>query len=141
MIVKIENGKLEQAIGLLFNLPAKGIKSVRKTKFVKLLNERLKEVDEQRQELAKEHSNLDENGKAKTVGDKFDIKDMDAFQKDVKELFGEEMVFEGADVQKMLKTVKQILEESEKEWEGQESMTYAYLCEAFGAFEEGGDEK
>lgn len=133
MQIKIKNSHLGQVINLLFNLSLKGKQSRHRTKFINLLTERLKEVEEQRIDLAKEHSHLDDKGEPKTSidGKSFDIKDEKAFQNDLKELFDEEMVIEGGDAQGMLKTVKEVLLNCDKEFSGQEASTYDYLCELF----------
>ncbi|KYC94358.1 hypothetical protein B4102_3579 [Heyndrickxia sporothermodurans] len=141
MQVKIENQKLGQAINLLFNLSLKGKQSRHRSKFIKALNEKLNEFAEQEQELLKEHCHLDENGEPKKTEDGTikveDIKDIDAFTKDRTELYEEERVFEGGDAQVMLKTVKDVLLNCEREWSGQEAVIYDYLCEQF---ENGADE-
>lgn len=139
MQVKIENQKLGQAINLLFNLSLKGKQSRHRTQFIKALEEKLKDFAEQEKELLKEHCNLDENGEPKTIenGTKWDVKDLKAFAKDRTELYEEERVFEGGDAQGMLKTVKDILLNCDKEWRGQEATIYDYLCEQF---ENGADE-
>lgn len=129
MIVKIENGKLGQAISLLFDLPLKGKESRHRTKFINLLDERLKEVEKQRVELAKEHSRLDENKEPIINDGKYDIMVMEDFQKDLNELYAEEMVIEGGDAQGMLKTVKRVLENCDLEFSGREAVIYDYLCE------------
>ncbi|MRG87012.1 DUF1617 family protein [Salinibacillus xinjiangensis] len=131
MQVKIENGQLAQVSNLLFNLSLKGKQSRHRTKFIKLLNERVKEVEEQRIELAKEHSKVDEGGEPIINGNQFELKDVEEFQKELKELFDEEMVIEGGDYQGMLKTVQKVLEECDKEFSGQEAFTYDYICEQF----------
>ncbi|WP_416149436.1 DUF1617 family protein [Salipaludibacillus sp. HK11] len=137
MKVSIENGKLKQASSLLLNLSLAGKKSRHRTKFITKMQDRLKEVEEQRQVLAKEHSHLDDEGKPKTIGDKFDIKDMEAFKKDLEELYKEELVIDGGDAQGMLKTVKTVLLDCEKEWQGEEALIYDYLCDQF----ENGDDQ
>ncbi len=138
MQVKIENQKLGQAINLLFNLSLKGKQSRHRTQFIKALEEKLKDFAEQEKELLKEHCYLDEKGEPKTIenGTKWDVKDLDAFAKDRTELYEEERVFEGGDAQGMLKTVKDILLNCDKEWQGQDAVIYDYLCEQF----EGADE-
>lgn len=133
MQIKIENQKLGQIIDLLFNLSLKGKQSRHRTKFIKLLSERLNEVAEQEQELLKEHCHLDDNGRPKTVdeGQRYDVKDLDAFAKDKQELYEETMVIDGGDAQGMLQTVKKVLFDCEKEFSGQEAVAYDYICEQF----------
>lgn len=135
MQVKIENQKLVPSINLLYGLSLKGKQSRHRTKFIKLLNERVEELKEQENELLKEHCNLDEEGKPKIIkaeqGDQWDVKDIEAFTRDKKELYEEEMVLEGGDAQGMLSTVKKVLLDCDSEWTGYEADIYDYLCEQF----------
>ncbi|MFC7364548.1 MULTISPECIES: DUF1617 family protein [Bhargavaea] len=138
MKIAIENGKLGQAISLLFDLPLKGKQSRHRTKFIGKLNARLEEVENDRIALAKEHAKKDADGEAVQTDGNFDIVDVEAFSKDLKELYAEEMIIEGGDVSGMLKTVKAILEDCDKELSGQEAFIYDYLCDQF---EKGVDEE
>ena len=138
MKIAIENGKLGQAISLLFDLPLKGKQSRHRTKFIERLNARLEEVENDRIALAKEHAKKDEDGKAIKSDGHFDIADRDAFAKDLQELYEEELIIEGGDVSGMLKTVKEVLENCDKELSGQEAVIYDYLCDQF---EKGVDEE
>lgn len=138
MKIAIENGKLGQAISLLFDLPLKGKQSRHRTKFIERLSSRLEEVEKDRIELAKEHANKDADGEAIKTNGNFDIADLDAFGKDLQELYKEEMIIEGGDVSGMLKTVKAVLEDCDKELSGQEAVIYDYLCDQF---EKGVDEE
>ncbi|MBP1950304.1 DUF1617 family protein [Virgibacillus litoralis] len=138
MKIKIENGKLGQAMSLFFDLSLKGKQSRHRTRFIKLLNDRLKEVAEQEKELLKEHCNLDDEGEPKKIKNdtEWDVIDKDAFKKDMKELHEEELIIEGGDAQGMLKTVKTVVLDCDKEFSGQEAYTYDYLCEQFEIDEE-----
>lgn len=132
MQVKIQNAKLGQAIDLLFNLALKGKQSRHRTKFINVMNNRLKEVAEQEKVLLKEHCHLDEKGEPKTKDEKYwDLKDVSAFTKDKNELYEEELVIDGGDAQGYLKTVKKVLEDCDVAFSGQEAMIYDYLCEQF----------
>ena len=88
MQVKIKNEKLGQAISLLFNLSLKGKQSRHRSKFIKILDERLKEVAEQEKDILKEHCHLDEEGNPKTKNDgqEWDVTVVEAFSKDRIEL-------------------------------------------------------
>jgi len=138
MKVAIENGKLGQAISLLFDLPLKGKQSRHRTKFVRLLADRQEEVEKGRIELAKEHAKKDEDGEPIATDGAYDIEDRDGFAKDLQELYDEEMIIEGGDVSGMLKTVKAVLENCDKELSRQEAVIYDYLCDQF---EKGVDEE
>lgn len=138
MIIKIEKSKLAPIINLLYDLPLRGKQSRHRTKFIKLLHERHEEYREDIKQLLKEHCHLDENGEPKIKEDNtYDVKDIDAYLKDKKELDEEEIVIEGGDAQGMLKTVKEILFNCDREFSGQEAMIYDYICEKF---EEGENE-
>ncbi|AWP37763.1 DUF1617 family protein [Heyndrickxia coagulans] len=140
MQVKIENQKIAQTINLLYNLSLKGKQSRHRSKFINALREKLEEFVADEKALLKEHCYLDENGEPKTIenGTKWDVKDLDAFAKEKKELYEEERVFEGGDAQGMLKTVKDVLLNCQKEFSGAEAEIYDYLCDQF---EKGADEK
>ncbi|QXE02777.1 DUF1617 family protein [Terribacillus sp. DMT04] len=132
MQVKIENAKLGQAIDLLFNMPLKGKKSRHRSKLVKLLQERLKEVGDQELDLIKEFAGEDEEGNPKRKEDgSFAIDNPKEFRQQQDELFEEEYVIDGGDAQGMLKTVKEVLLNYDEELSGQKAVIYDYLCDAF----------
>lgn len=138
MKIAIENGKLGQAASLLFDLPLKGKQSRHRSKFVRLLADRQEEVEKGRVQLASEHAKKDKDGEPVTKDGVFDIDDQEAFTKELQELYEEEMIIEGGDVSGMLKTVKEVLENCDKELSGQEAVIYDYLCDQF---EKGVDEE
>jgi hypothetical protein len=134
MKVEIKNMYLEPAIKLLFDLPLKRKQSRHRTKFVKLLNEQLKDVMEQKKEIIKEHANSDENGEPKTFENEngqqeYDFKDKKAFQEDMEELYEEKLIIEGSGHKEVLETVKGVLLETDEEFKGQQAMVYDYLCD------------
>lgn len=131
MELRIKNSLLEGAMELLFNLELKGKRSRHRTKFIKRLNEQLTEVKEQRMELIKEHSNLDEDGNPIIIGNVYDIIDEEAFNCDIKELSDEELIFTSPMDEEMLKTIKQILDECAVPFSGQQAIVYDEICEAF----------
>lgn len=143
MKVEIENGKLVAAINFMYDLKLARKHSRFRRHFINKLTERLKTVEEDRKELAKEHSHKDEKGEAIVKDGQFDIKDMVAFTNDLKELNTEKLVIEGGDNREMIRTIKHVLKKFEDvEYEGQDSDIYDYLCEQFGVDEEEkGDEE
>jgi regulatory protein YycH of two-component signal transduction system YycFG len=141
MQVKIKNSQLGQVYDLLFNLSLRGKQNRHRNKLNKKLTERLQEVVDQEKELLKEHCHLDEKGepKLKKDGKHWDVKDLDAFSKDKKELYEEEFVIEGGGNRETLKVLKQIiteLYEGDQEWQGQEGVTFDLLCDVFEVDEE-----
>lgn len=131
MQIKIKNHLLEQSIGLLFNLELKGKQSRHRTKFIKRLNAQLAEVKEGHEQLLTEHSNKDEEGNPVIIDNKYDIKDMEAFNKDYKELYDEELIIDSPVDDEMLRTVKDILLKCEVSFSGQQASIYDEICDIF----------
>ena len=136
MTFTIENDKLEPTINLLGKLSLKGKQSRHRTKMIKDLVEGVKVYEDQRKEILKEHCNLNEDGEpiiiTKGNGEKhYDVKDVDAFSKDDRELLEETYTLEGGNVSGYLKTMKDVLLECELEWSGHEADIYDYICDEF----------
>lgn len=133
MKVEIENGKLAVAINFMYGLKLARKQSRMRRRFISIMSDRLKLVEEDRKELLKEHSHKDEKGEAIVKDDgNYDIKDMIAFSNDLKELYAERLVIEGGDNREMISTIKEVLKKFEDvEYEGQESEIYDYLCDQF----------
>ncbi len=133
MQIKIENKMLTQVINFLYDLKLKAKPSRHRTKFIKMLSNRLQEFAEQEQELLKEHCHLDAEGNPlkTTDGKGYQLKNVEGFKNDRIELFDEYMVIEGADNERMLKVVKRVLEECDKELSGEDAAAYDYLLDQF----------
>lgn len=131
MQIKIKNHLLEQPIGLLFNLELKGKQSRHRTKFIKRLDTALKEVKEGHEQLLKEHSNKDEEGNPIVIDNRYDIKNVEEFNKDFKELYDEEFIIDSPADDEMLKTVKDILLNCEESFSGAQASVYDELCDIF----------
>lgn len=131
MKIKIQNKYLLPSINLLYDLSLKGKESRHRTRFIKLLQEQLKEVEEERKQLAEEFSRKDKNGKPIIEDNKYVLENEKEFYKEFNELMDEEFIIEGANHEETLKTVKKILLECEVAFSGQDAMVYDYLCEQF----------
>lgn len=138
MEVKIENFILNEAIELFFEMTLKGRDSRHRTRFVRMLNERLESISEEQTELLKEHCHLDEDGEPKTKNDgkEYDIKDLEAFSKDRQDLLDESFVIDGGDNKAMLMTLRSILDNYQGELSGRKAVLYEHLCEIFKVDEE-----
>lgn len=66
MKIKIENQKLAPAINLLYSLSLKGQQSRHRTKFIRLLHDKLTEFLKDEQDMRKEECDLNEKGEPKT---------------------------------------------------------------------------
>lgn len=135
MKVEIKNIYLKPAIDFLFNLELERKQSRHRTKFIKQMNERLKEVGEERMEIIKDNATLDEEGNPIEKDGEYNILDKQKFDKEIKELFEESLVIEGGDNQKMLETVSKILKEYKGKLKGQQAAVYDYLCDQFNVEE------
>ena len=138
MIVRIENRYLKPSIDLLFNLSLRGKQSRHRTRFIKLLNERLVQVEEERKQLAEEFAEKDEDGKPIVEDDRYKIvgENRGQFQKEFEGLMSEDFVIEGENFQETLEVVRDILLNCDEYFSGEQAFVYDYLCEQF----EKGDE-
>ncbi|WP_225221088.1 hypothetical protein [Bacillus norwichensis] len=137
MKVEIENGKLGVSINFMYGLKLARKQSRFRRHFIQQMNDRLKQVEEDRKALLEEHSHKDGEGKAIVEDGQYDVKDMVAFSNDMKELNKEKFVIDGGDNREMIRTVKMVLEKlEEEEYEGQDSEIYDYLCDQFKVDEE-----
>ena len=139
MIVRIENRYLKPSIDLLFNLSLRGKQSRHRTRFIKLLNERFVQVEEERKQLAEEFAEKDEDGKPIVENDRYKIvgDNREQFQKEFEELMSEEFVIEGENFKETLEVVRDILLNCDEYFSGEQAFVYDYLCEQF----EKGDEE
>jgi seryl-tRNA synthetase len=65
-----------------------------RNKLVKKLTEIVKETDEERIELCKEHSDKDKNGEAIVNDNQYQVQDLEALNADLQELYAEEVAIE-----------------------------------------------
>ncbi|MFF2457631.1 hypothetical protein [Peribacillus simplex] len=141
MQVKIQYKYVIEAINFLSNMNLKGKQSIHRTRFIKHLNEKLKQISEEELELIKEFAGVDEKGNPNRREDgNFDIKNVDDFLKQQKEYFQEYYVIEGGDAHGMIKTMKGIIENYDKEVSGKEADTFEHLYTAFENSKEKGEE-
>lgn len=132
MEVRISNININSTINFFYNMPLRGKQSRHRTKFIKLLTDRLKEVSEQEKQLLIEFAKKDEKGNPIKIGEtRYEIEDIESLAKEKEILFNEEFVIDGGDNEDMLKTLKDVLENYNEELRGQEATLYDYLCEQF----------
>ena len=128
----------------LMNLKLHGSLSRSRTRFIKLITDRIKEIDEERIKIAKEHAKNDKgeiiyikDGKKSTKevdGSVFDIKDIDKFMKEWEEYLNEDYIIDVTPSNKdIIDGVKSILLSTNDEFEGREAVRYDEWCEAFEA--------
>lgn len=142
MQVKIQYKYVAEVIDFLSNISLKGKQSIHRTRFIKLVNEKLKQISEEELELVKEFTGIDEEGNPKKneMGN-FDIKDASGFLKQQKEYFEECYVIEGGDAHGMLKTMKAVIENYDQELSGKDAEVFEHLFTAFENSNEKGEEE
>lgn len=140
MQVRIKNSQITEFGQFLLTLELKGKKSRLRTRFIKLLNEQLRQFNEEHTLLLKEHCHLDEEGNPKTVErdnkQYWDIKDIPSYKQDYNELLEEEFIIEGEDKRDMLLAVKVAVLDCEKSFSGNEAMLYDQWCDIVENIEE-----
>jgi hypothetical protein len=134
--MKIRNEEIVGFGNFLMDLTLKGTSSRMRTRLVKKLQKHLDEVQEEKDEIITIHGILDEEGnvKTKTVDGRevYEIRDNEACMKEISDLYKEEFVIEeNEENRQMLTTVRDIVLNCDKEFQGQEAMVYDYYCEIF----------
>ena len=141
MKVHIKNTLIQPIIEMMFNWKLKGRYSRHRSKFIEKLSNQLKVIVADEEVLVKEYSHLDEEGNPKkrieNDTEVWDLKDEQSFLREKNELWNEEFVIDGGNNETMLKTVKELLDNSEEEFSGQEAILYNYLCDQFEQLEVG----
>ncbi|AOH54534.1 hypothetical protein ABE28_009250 [Peribacillus muralis] len=142
MQVNIQYSYLVDSIHFLSSMNLKGKQSIHRTRFIKLLSEKLKQVSEEELQLIKEFAGIDANGDPNKKDDgSFAIEDVPEFKKQQGEYLSEYYVIEGGDAHGMLKTLKGIIENFDKEVSGKEADAFEHLFTAFeNSQEKGGEE-
>jgi len=134
MTIRMHNVEIESFANFLLELNLKGKDSRMRTRFIRLLQERMELIRGEHSELLKQHSNLDENGNPNIVerdGQKvYDVKDVTEFNKDYNDLMLEQFVIEETESNKeMIKIVREAVVNCDKEFSGQEALVFDRYCE------------
>lgn len=135
MTIRMYNAEVETVANYLLGLSLKGKFSRMRTRFVKTLQEQVGIIQAEHQEIIKEHSELDENGEPKVIekedGHKvYDIKDIEAFNKEYFELINEPFIIEVTESNKtVVEAVRDAVWSDEKEYSGQDALFYDRICE------------
>ena len=135
--MKLKNHLLKSLGDFLVNEELSGRLSRSRTRFVKLLNARLEEVERFRKELCEKYCEKDNDGKPVLNNNAYSIKDVEAFNEEYNDLMNEEFIIdETASQKEILTNVKSILDNTKQTFKGVDALLYDQWCEAF----EEGDE-
>lgn len=140
---KIKVSQIKEFAEFLLSLELRGRESRMRTRLIKQLDQKLKDVQQEFQEhILKEYCNLDDDGNPKTkeVNGQYywDIKDgcQEDFNREYRELWNEEYIIEGENNREMLLTVKDAVLNCDQLFSGQEALKYDEYCELVEAIEE-----
>jgi hypothetical protein len=134
MTIRMHNVEVDSLGSFLLELNLKGKDSRMRTRFIRLLQERMELIRTEHQELVKQYAELDESGEPKTIErdgqSVYDIKDIPAFNKEYNELMMELFVIEVSEANKdMIEVVRNAVLECDKEFSGQEALVFDRYCE------------
>lgn len=132
--IKLYNYELEPFIEFLYKLNLVDQKSRMRTRFIKLLAEKLQLFREEHLQLLREHCNLDEEGNPKILvrdgQQQYDVIDQSVFGPAFRELASEEVVIEqNEERKKMLLSVQDSVLNCGLVFEGQSQFEYDRWCE------------
>lgn len=138
----IKNYEISELYAFLFNLILKGKESRMRTRFLKLLEDQLNLVNQERQQLVADYADKDDNGEilyTKEIVDNKEIEipifDKDAekeVQRQILTLLHEDFIIEEtADKLDMLQILQEILLNLDLEFTGKKATLYNRYCEIF----------
>lgn len=136
MVMKVKNTHIEKLVTFLMSLELSGKQSRMRTRFCKLLGERLKQIEDERMMLITQYGETDESGellRTKTdSGEQYHLKDVNAFSKEYSELMEEFFYIDKTlERKEMLLIVKDCVLDCELKFKGLEALEYDEWCEVF----------
>lgn len=136
--MKIMNVELEPLYKFLFSLELQGKYSRMRTRFLKLLQDRIQEIYNFQNELLNKYGQRDEEGslKMEAVEEKtiYQISNVQEYNAEIRELMLEEFVIdETLERKDILLTVKHLILNSDEVFSGKEALEYDRWCEIFEA--------
>jgi hypothetical protein len=133
--MKMYNHELESFVGFLMEEEVSGKESRMRSRFLKLAQQQVKQIEEDRMELIKQFSYQDTEGNPQvdtredgsTV---FKLKDTEGFTKEYGVLMFEEFIIEATEDKKdMLETITNIVLNTSRKFKGEEALAYDRYCE------------
>ena len=130
--MKLKNSEINGLAEFLAKEKLGGKASRMRTKFLKILNEAINEIEGFRKELLEKYSKKDDEGKALIKDNSYVIEDVEAFNKEYLELMNEDFIIDETESKReMLQHIKRILDNTETEFDGAKAFQYDIWCEAF----------
>ena len=136
MIIKLKNYEIDDFGQFLLSLPLKGKQSRLRSRFIKLLQERALQVQEEQMAIINEYVKKDEQGKPKRKmkngQEVWDIKDgkEEEFQEQMREIAFEDCIIEiTAEREEMYQVVRDAVLNCDKVFSGEEAIKYDRFCD------------
>lgn len=142
--LKIKNNQVLPLVAFLTGLSLGGKESRSRSRFKKLLADRITEIEEERVRLCEKYSTKNKKGEIlyldkddkettnKTKESKYNIKDVEEFNKELLEYVSEEFLIDISPANnETVYAVKDIILNVKREFKGEEADVYDELCSAF----------
>nr|WP_162306335.1 hypothetical protein [Brevibacillus laterosporus] len=135
--MKLANYELATLYKMLYELELTGKQSRMRTRFCKLLENRINETQDERDKLIRQFAKYDENGQVVTQKDEkqkeyITIHDVNAFNKEMDILMREDFTLDETEERKdMLLTVSDIILNIETSFSKEDAISYDRYCEVF----------
>jgi hypothetical protein len=132
--MRIKNMEIEPFLEFIMNFELKGRESRLRTRFAKILMERLRLINEENMMLIKQYGNVDEKGNINIIekdGKKYyDVIDRESYNREYWILMNEEFVIDQTEERKeMLLFIKQLILDCDMTFKGEEALLYDRWCE------------
>lgn len=129
----LQNFQLTAIANLLKDFPLKSYDSRMRSRFINILNERLEQLNKEKEALQEEYAERDENGeviRSEQDGVEYiTITDRVSLNKEIKTLMDEEFHIDlTSENKKTFATVLKVLHETEKEFADFEAQVYDVIC-------------
>lgn len=131
MKIKIQNIYLVHVYNLMHGLKLKGQQSRARSKFMKLLERKMKEYQEEMDEIVKRYAKLDDDENPIINDGKYTILDIKGYQKELTEVQEEYAAIDYSEFTSQVSIVESIMNGLEDELEGDTAEAYDHLLDAF----------
>ncbi|ARK32114.1 hypothetical protein [Halalkalibacter krulwichiae] len=130
--MKLKNNDLKGLATFLVDEELSGKSSRLRTRFVRLLEEEWNQINDFIDELLVKHAQKDKQNNPIKKDNQLQIEDLESLNREYNELMNEEFVIDEVESKReMLLEVRNILENTKKEFSGKSAFEYDRWCEAF----------
>lgn len=132
--MRMKNAEVEAFANFLMTIELRGKESRLRTRFVRMLVEKVDQINEDHRELIRQFASFDENGEAIIVeidGKKaYDVPDREAFNHEYFLLLNEDFIIdESEERREMLMFIKELILNCDTTFKGREALEYDRWCD------------